>query len=159
MARVKGQARLPYILVDVLAQMHASIDPDSGHILCHYHDLGAAVVEVGGREVPMLLVGGCLMATADPAAVEAVEAESRLLESIPARFYSNPSAAQWLSQLLQLAHELSAQADARMIEVDGVSTIAVVLRNRGMTVAVLLAPHCVREFVERGERRGPGLYL
>ncbi len=160
MARLRGQARLPYAVVDVLAQMHASVDPDSGHMVCHYHEVGAAVVEVGGRDVPMLLVGGCLLATADPAAVEAIEAESERLESLPASLHSAPSTAQWLAQVLQLVHELSAEAEARRMKLDGLDTVAFIVRNRGLAAAVILAPHCSREVGKRGgAERSPGIYV
>lgn len=159
MARLRAQSRLPYVIIDVLAQMHASIDPDSGHMICHYHEMGAAVLEVEGRELPMLLVGGCLMVTADPAAVEAIESESRRLESIPSSLHSTPATAQWLAQLLQLVHELSAEAEAREIVVDGVKSIVFIVRNRGVTAAVVLAPHCVDVRGKRGVERGPGIYV
>ncbi|KSW11866.1 hypothetical protein CF15_03440 [Pyrodictium occultum] len=54
---------IPYSVFDVLLQMRGAIDPDSGQIVCHFYDLGVAVLESPGAAVPVIVVEGCLLAT------------------------------------------------------------------------------------------------
>lgn len=157
MARVERVLRMPFIVFDTLAQAHASVDPETGHLVCHYHDVGAAVVEVSGRRYPMILIGGCVLATTDPEAVEAIESESRELDGIPSSFHSNPSAAQWLSLMLQLVREVQGRVRVYSTPMDSSRALTMTSRNKGVVVAVMISPNCLG--VEERKDKGAGLYL
>lgn len=157
MVRIERQLRLPFTVFDSLAQTHASVDPDTGHLVCHYYEVGAAVVEVSGKKYPMMLIGGCILATTDPEAVEAIESESREIDGIPARLHSDPSVAQWLSVMLQLVRDLQGKVKVYATPMDSAQALTITSRNKGVVVAVILNPSCL----QLGERRekGAGLYL
>ncbi len=157
MVRVERQLRLPFIVFDSLAQTHASVDPDTGHLVCHYNEVGAAVVDVSGKKYPMMLIGGCILATTDPEAVEAIESESREIDGIPARLHSDPSVAQWLSVMLQLVRELQGKVKVYVTPMDSAQALTITSRNKGVVVAVITSPNCLQ--VEERRDRGTGLYL
>ncbi|RUM46889.1 MAG: hypothetical protein DSY37_04195 [Hyperthermus sp.] len=81
----KKYFEIPYNMFDVVLQMRGAIDPDSGQIICHFYSLGATVIETEeGRNVPVIVAEGCLMATFGPENVKTIleEGEAREISSI-----------------------------------------------------------------------------
>jgi hypothetical protein len=54
------KSRITYIthsVMDGLIDLHAAMDPDSGHFICHYLPFAPVIVEIGDREFPGLNIG------------------------------------------------------------------------------------------------------
>ena len=51
---------VPDAILEEAMLMHPAIDPDTGHMVCHHHEVSAAVFDAGGESIPALLVGSCL---------------------------------------------------------------------------------------------------
>ncbi len=52
--------RIPHHILDSIIDLHAAIDPDTGHLSCHHYTLGLAVAKVGESVVPLMVVGDCM---------------------------------------------------------------------------------------------------
>ncbi|MEB3859600.1 MAG: hypothetical protein LRS43_00150 [Desulfurococcales archaeon] len=52
--------RIPHHILDAIMDLHAAIDPETGHLSCHHYTLGLAVASVKGRVVPLMVVGDCM---------------------------------------------------------------------------------------------------
>lgn len=53
-------AEITGYVLESLVYMHAAVDPDSGHLICHYNPLGVASLEYDGRVYPAVVIGGCM---------------------------------------------------------------------------------------------------
>lgn len=64
--------------------LHAAVDPDSGHFMCHYFAIAPVIVEVDGEEYPGLNVGENLTVLVGREPVEAVKraGEQTALEAV-----------------------------------------------------------------------------
>ncbi len=63
MVRVEIRNKVPEIpgfVLESLAYMHGAVDPDTGHLACHYYSLGVASIVVGDTTYPALVIGGCM---------------------------------------------------------------------------------------------------
>ncbi len=61
-ARIAGKTQyIPDSIVEGVARLHGAFDPDTGHIVCHHYSFGAVAIEAGGRVIPGLIVGECLI--------------------------------------------------------------------------------------------------
>jgi hypothetical protein len=52
--------RIPHHILDAIIDLHAAIDPETGHLSCHHYTIGLAVASIGDRVVPMMVVGDCM---------------------------------------------------------------------------------------------------
>jgi len=50
----------PHSVFEDLADLHGAVDPDTGHLVCHYFPIAPVIVEAGSSEVPGLQIGECL---------------------------------------------------------------------------------------------------
>lgn len=71
---------IPYAVFEMLMQMKGAIDPDSGQIVCHFLDLGVAVLDTEAGSIPFIVVDGCLFATFGKNNVEAVLRNENVVE-------------------------------------------------------------------------------
>lgn len=77
MPRLAGRPRfLSHSLLETLVDLHGAIDPETGHLTCHYYAIAPVIVEINGRSFPGLNVGECMTIVVDPEAAEAAEEES-----------------------------------------------------------------------------------
>ena len=77
MPRLRAKPRfLPHTVMENLIDLHGAVDPETGHLTCHYYAIAPVIVEIGGREFPGLNVGECMTIVADPDAARAAEEES-----------------------------------------------------------------------------------
>ncbi len=67
---------LPHYIVENVLGFHGAIDPDTGHLVCHYYRMAPVTVEVRGTPYPALLVDECIYVVSDPEAVQALIEES-----------------------------------------------------------------------------------
>ncbi|MET1129155.1 MAG: hypothetical protein ABWW70_07555 [Thermoproteota archaeon] len=68
-------ATVPSQVVEEAMDIHPAIDPETGHPVCHYLSVSAAVLDTGGHPVPAVLVGSCV------ALVSGREHVARVLEA------------------------------------------------------------------------------
>ncbi len=59
-AKVDSYFTLPYDVEEAFSEMHGSIDPDSGHIVCHKYTPRLGVIGNGVDHVPYIGFGECL---------------------------------------------------------------------------------------------------
>ena len=70
---------VPHSVIDGIIDLHAAVDSDTGHLICHYYAIAPVIVEVGGREFPGLNVGEYITVLVGRDAVSAVrEASERV---------------------------------------------------------------------------------
>jgi len=50
----------PHSVLEDLADLHGAVDPDTGHLVCHYFPLAPVIIDAGGNDVPGLQIGECL---------------------------------------------------------------------------------------------------
>jgi len=129
---------LPHPVIEHVVDNHPAIDPDTGHILCHYKPMGLAIIEVGGETYPALTVGDCVTVTNDPAAIKAIINETEPLETpiLP------PSSPEYRDiPIHEIASILSALRDAAMIEVrrprDARGYLVIILRDNYEVVFII----------------------
>lgn len=69
--RVRKQpGYLPHSVVENLLGLHPAIDPDTGHILCHYKPFNLGLAEINGNPYPALIVNDCIIIINDNKAVK-----------------------------------------------------------------------------------------
>lgn len=105
---------LPHPVIEHVVDNHPAIDPDTGHLLCHYKPIGLALVEVGGETYPALTVGDCVTVVNDPAAIKAITSETEPLET---SILPPPDPEYRDIPVHEIASILSALRDAAMVEV------------------------------------------
>ena len=70
--KVRGPV-IPHGVVDGIIDLHAAVDPDTGHFICHYLAVRPEIVEIGGRDYPGLGVGEGLTVVVGEDAASTVE--------------------------------------------------------------------------------------
>ncbi len=109
---------IPGYVLEPLAYMHGAVDPDSGHLSCHYYSLGIASIAIGDTIYPALVIGGCMYLVpgrikdldSDPEVhVESVERESARIGGVAIESFM-------LSLLYNLARE--GQASIRFYKIE-----------------------------------------
>ncbi|MCE4625325.1 MAG: hypothetical protein F7C35_05620 [Desulfurococcales archaeon] len=74
MIRVKSKSGyIPHAVMDALVDLHAAVDPDTGHFVCHYYVVSLSIVEIGGKDFPGLNVGENLTVVIGSEAASTVE--------------------------------------------------------------------------------------
>ncbi|MCE4600623.1 MAG: hypothetical protein F7C38_03555 [Desulfurococcales archaeon] len=68
---------IPHIVIENLMEIHAALDPDTGHIICHYRPIGLTTIELAGEKYPGLRIGDCTTLVTDKEAVEKIIDESQ----------------------------------------------------------------------------------
>jgi len=66
---------LSHAVMEELVDLHGAVDPDTGHLTCHYYALAPVIVEIGGEQFPGLNVGDCMTLVPGEAAVAKAEEE------------------------------------------------------------------------------------
>jgi len=66
---------LSHAVMEELVDLHGAVDPDTGHLTCHYYALAPVIVEIGGERFPGLNVGDCITIVPGEAAVAKAEEE------------------------------------------------------------------------------------
>jgi len=51
---------VPYDVEELFSGMHGSIDPDSGHIVCHKYSPRVGVISNGEESIPYIAYGDCI---------------------------------------------------------------------------------------------------
>ncbi len=157
-ARLTGAVRLPYHLLDAVADMHAALEPESGHLICHYHELGAGVVEAGGVSVPVLLVGSCMGVTAGRRYVEALVSAARPSPEAVSEALRSPEAVGYVSLALEAIRSMNATAEAYRLPMEEGEAVLLVGRNRGEEAAFIILLPCRRES-GKAEKNKPGIFV
>lgn len=57
---IKAYFSLPYDVEELFSEMHGSIDPDSGHIICHKYSPRIGVISNGEESIPYIAYGDCI---------------------------------------------------------------------------------------------------
>ena len=133
-------------LLEIICYTHPAVDPETGHLVCHHHSVGAAVLEApGGGLVPALLVGGCAYLVEGTGHARALLEGARrvALESLgpeEARGGGGRGDAYWVAQAVRAAVELRLAPEAFEVEVEGEQWLAIALTSQGGVEAVVLVP-------------------
>jgi len=143
---------VPDVIMDEALMLHPAVDPDSGHLICHRHDVSAAVLEAGDEPYPALLVGSCLAIVTGKRLVEDIlakgDARKASLElSGDVRVPSAESEPYWLLYMISVLRNVKPKAELLTLEVvgpDGESRRVPALRIRAddanETLLISLAP-------------------
>jgi len=75
MPKIRGKPiYLPHTVMENIVDLHGAIDPDTGHLICHYYAIAPVIVEIGGVDFPGINVGECLtLVPGEKAANKALE--------------------------------------------------------------------------------------
>ena len=73
----KEASYIPHIIIENLMEIHAALDPDTGHIICHYKPIGLTTIELAGGKYPGLRIGDCTTLVTDKEAIEKIMNESQ----------------------------------------------------------------------------------
>jgi hypothetical protein len=71
---------MPHEVMDALVDLHAAIDPESGHFVCHYYAIAPVIVEFEDTLYPGLNIGDNLTVIPASEAAEKVEAAGNKIE-------------------------------------------------------------------------------
>lgn len=112
--RIKKTGLLPHAIIENIIDNHPAVDPDTGHLICHYKLIGLALVEVMGENYPALTVGDCIVVVNDPRGVESLKKASDPLETstLPP---SEPGITEF--PIYEIAGVMSMLRDSKRIEV------------------------------------------
>lgn len=59
-ASIRSYFTLPYDVEELFSEMHGSIDPDSGHIICHKYTPRLGVINNGESSIPYIVYSNCV---------------------------------------------------------------------------------------------------
>ncbi|MCE4627792.1 MAG: hypothetical protein F7C34_01395 [Desulfurococcales archaeon] len=71
--KLRDSPQLPPGVVDGLLDLHAAIDVDSGHFICHYYGARPQILRINGTEYPGLGVGDWMSVVVGEEPARAVE--------------------------------------------------------------------------------------
>ncbi len=75
--RVKGKpVYIPEMVWDDVLRLHAAVDSESGHLICHHYAVGLTVASVEGEPLPLLALTDCSFIALGEQAVEALKRRS-----------------------------------------------------------------------------------
>lgn len=63
---------IPEMVWDEVLRLHAAVDSESGHMICHHYAAGLAVATVDGEPVPLLALTDCTFVALGEQAVDAL---------------------------------------------------------------------------------------
>jgi len=142
-------------LLEILCYTHPAVDPETGHLICHHHTLGAAVIEAGGHHIPALLIGGCAYLIQGPqhTAKTLEAAEPTTLQALtPETAHTTGETTgdpYWLTQALRAAAELRAHASLYTLQVDGTPWTAVHIKAQDLEALILTPPTCTEDHYKK----------
>ncbi len=146
---------LPHSVMEDLVDLHGAVDPDTGHLICHYYAIAPVIVEIAGRKFPGLNVGECMTIVQGQDAVAAAEEEGERVElsEIDAKGGVNGISVDAASLALALSHVRNAGGKLRLLAPrSGEDAVIVVFDSDGEESIVVIVWKC-------REKRGAGAVL
>jgi len=113
----------PHTLFEEIADLHGAVDPDTGHLICHYYPLAPVIVEVDGEAVPGLQVGECLTLVPGQDNVEKIVSATVRAEGIAPEGYDTRAIGLALAPLRVQAYQVDVRAPR-----DGEEPLAIIYR-------------------------------
>lgn len=156
---------LPDMAWENVVRLHAAVDGETGHVICHHYPLGVTLIQVGDMPVPALAVSDCtllvlgeagveaLVSHCEPAALEEVDDEHAVIGGIRVDAQSVAMALASLRDTRSKTRFYTAR-----IDVDGSERPAAIVTFKnpeGEGAWALLVIDCR----EKEERKGDGFYI
>ena len=82
--RIRGKpVYAPHTIIEELADLHGAIDPETGHMICHYYPFAPIIIDTEEGVVPGLHIGDCLTLVPGKDNVDKIIASTTTTNKIP----------------------------------------------------------------------------